>query len=415
MSQPYLQIDRISKAFPGVQALAEVSLDVNKGDIHAVAGENGAGKSTLMKILAGMYPHGTFGGDFRLDGASCHFRAITEAEAAGIVMIPQELAVVNELSIAENMFVNAWPGSLGIVAWSELYGKAHEMMGKLGLDVDPQMPIKKLGAAKKQLVLIAKALLKNVKLLILDEPTSSLSDAEREILFDHLRKLKEHGVTSLYISHKLDEIIAISDRVTVLRDGRLVDTRNTKEITPAEIVRRMVGRPITQMYPREQRVPGDLALRVESLTLYHPDLRDMRVVDRASLSVRAREIVGIYGLMGSGRTELMQGMFGAWAGKSELETYEIDGRPVKISSPRQAMNYGIGFLTEDRKRSGIIEGKDLKTNITVTCLKKVSHGQILDHRRERILAEELVRVLKVRTPSVDANIGNLSGATSRKF
>ena len=410
----YLQVEGISKSFPGVQALQEVTFRVQEGDIHAIAGENGAGKSTLMKILAGIYAQGTYDGKFLLEGKECRFRSSLDAEAAGIAMIPQELAVVNELSVAENMFLNAWPTRFGCVEWPKLYHNAKAMISKLKLDVDPETPIKKLSAAKKQLVLIGKAISKNVRVLILDEPTSSLSESEGEILFERLKELKAHGVTALYISHKLEEIKAISDAVTVLRDGKLVETRKTDDVTSHDVVRLMVGRPITQMYPREERSPGPVALEVDELTLYHPDVKTTKVIDNVSLSLRSGEIVGLYGLMGAGRTELMQALYGAWPGSWTAKKFQIGERSVKPTKPKQAMSYGLGMLTEDRKRSGIIPGKDLAVNITVTCLEKVSRAQILNHTQERILAEKLVQDLKVRAASVAVNIETLSGGNQQK-
>jgi D-xylose transport system ATP-binding protein len=410
----YLNLSGISKSFPGVQALDGVSFAVQRGHVHAIVGENGAGKSTLMKILAGVYSEGSFAGEFSIEGKACHFKTSLEAEAAGIVMIPQELAVVSELSVAENMFLNAWPTSWGTISWPRLYQRAKEMIEKLRIDVDPLVPIKKLGAAKQQLVLIAKALSKNVKLLILDEPTSSLSESEQEILFDRLRQLRAHGITSLYISHKLEEVLKISDRVTVLRDGKLVGTWNTADLTREEIIRLMVGRSITQMYPRELRSAGSIALEVDELTLFHPDLKEIKIVDRASFSVRAGEILGIYGLMGSGRTELMQGIFGAWPGKVECRSLKVGGELVGISSPGQAMRYQLGLLPEDRKRSGIIEGASIAANITVACLERVSTGPVVSQMREHALAEKLVKELNVRTRSVETNIETLSGGNQQK-
>jgi ABC-type sugar transport system ATPase subunit len=410
----YLEVDGISKGFPGVQALQGVSFTVQRGEIHAVAGENGAGKSTLMKVLAGLYAHETYEGKFLLEGKEGRFRSSLDAEAVGIVMIPQELAVVNELSVAENMFLNAWPIRFGRVEWPTLYRNAKAMIRALKLDVDPETPIKKLSAAEKQLVLIGKAISKNVRLLILDEPTSSLSESEREILFVRLKELKAKGVTALYISHKLEEIMAISDAVTVLRDGKLVETRRTANLTPQEIVRLMVGRPITQMYPREERSPGQIALEVEELTLYHPDLKTTKVIDNASFSLRSGEIVGLYGLMGSGRTELMAALYGAWPGAWTAKKFQISEKPLKPAEPKHAMSHGLGMLTEDRKQSGIIPGKDLTVNITVTCLEKVSRAQILNRTQERVLSEKLVRDLKIRAASVAVNIETLSGGNQQK-
>ena len=414
MSTAFLQAANISKSFSGVQALQGVHLGAARGEIHAVMGENGAGKSTLMKILCGIYPAGDYEGEVTLDGSPVRFANVREAEAAGIVMIPQELAVVGELTVAENMFLNAWPARRGVVDWSQLYDDARQTIARLGIHVPFDAPMRSLSAAQQQMVLIAKALSKDVRVLVLDEPTSSLSAAETEILFDRLRHLRDSGITALYISHKIEEVKDISDTVTVLRDGRYVGTEPTDSLTPSEIVTMMVGRTISQMYPREERTPGTARLSVRKLTLYDPADSQKRVVDGADIDAHEGEIVGIYGLMGSGRTELLTGLFGAWDGHFDVEQFEVGGRRVRPRSPRAMMAHGVGFLTEDRKRNGMIPGHSVAMNMTLASLGKVSFGPVLNQDLERERAESLVSELGVKTPSPDAAIDTLSGGNQQK-
>jgi D-xylose transport system ATP-binding protein len=410
----FLELDHISKFFPGVRALEDVTLSIQKGEIHSIVGENGAGKSTLMKVLAGVYPYGDYEGRILVEDHECQFGSILDAETLGVVMIPQELAIVKELSIAENMFLNVWPGSLGFISWDDLRQQASEMIESLGIDVDPDTPIREVSAAKQQLTLIAKALSKSVRILILDEPTSSLTEAEIDVLFDRLRLLKERGITSIFISHKIEEVMKISDRVTVLRDGQKVATEKQTDLKSEDIVRMMVGRSISQMYPREERTPGEVMLEVRGLTLYDPIVPDSVVVKDASFEVRSGEILGLSGLMGAGRSELLTGIFGAWSGRVEGDIL-IRGQNVTISSPQDAMNYGLGLLTEDRKRFGLIEGKSVRVNITLASLERVSNWWSLinsDDDMER--SEEFVRSLNIRTPSVEALIEYLSGGNQQK-
>ena len=410
----FLQLNHITKVFPGVRALDDVTLSIQQGEIHSIVGENGAGKSTLMKVLAGVYPHGDYQGDVLVEGQVCEFDNIMDAEALGVVMIPQELNVISELSVAENMFLNVWPGSGGLISWDELRQQASEMIDSLGIGVDPDTPIKELSAAKQQLTLIAKALSKNVRILILDEPTSSLTDAEIDILFNRLQLLKSRGITSIFISHKIAEVMRISDRVTVLRDGEKVATENKSDLKSEDIVRMMVGRSISQMYPREERDTGEVMLEVRGMTLYHPEIPDTVVVKDASFEVKAGEIVGLFGLMGAGRTELLAGVFGAWQGRRQGEVF-VRGERASIASPQDAMRHGLGLLTEDRKRLGMVEGKSVRVNITLASLDRVSNWlSVINTDDEIDRSEGFVQELTIRTPSIEALVENLSGGNQQK-
>ncbi|MEQ8964854.1 MAG: sugar ABC transporter ATP-binding protein [Azospirillaceae bacterium] len=413
----FLRVEHVSKSFGGVRALDDVGFEVAAGTVHAVMGENGAGKSTLMKILAAVHPHGSYEGRFLLDGRECRFARVLDAEAAGIVMIPQELAVVSELSVAENMFLNAWPGRRGLIDWEGLHDATRRALDDLGLDVAFDAKMKTLSAAQQQMVLIAKALAKNVRLLVLDEPTSSLSVTESDRLFDRLDRLRARGITALYISHKIDEVMAVADAATVLRDGCFVATRQREDLTAGDLVSLMVGRSIEQMYPRVERTPGAVALSVEGLTTHPPhvpETPDTAVLRDIDLAIRHGEILGLYGLVGAGRTELLTTLFGAWPGPVRFRSYAVDGRPVVPTSPAVMMGHGLGLLTEDRKRSGILPGKDIRSNLTLASLDKVSHGLLTSEALEWRRTEGYVRDLAIKTPSVATAIDDLSGGNQQK-
>jgi ABC-type sugar transport system ATPase subunit len=367
-----------------------------------------------MKILAAVYPHGSYDGALFVEDRECRFSRVLDAEAAGIVMIPQELAVVGELSVAENMFLNAWPGRRGLIDWDELYDRTRRNIERLGIHVPFAAPMKSLSAAQQQMVLIAKALAKEVRILLLDEPTSSLSAAETERLFDRLRHLKAQGITALYISHKIDEVMAIADQVTVLRDGRWVGTRPTAAIDAAELVTLMVGRTISQMYPRVVRRPGRSAMRIRGLDVFDPEAPESRVLSAIDLEVHEGEIVGIYGLIGSGRTELLTALFGAWPGRISYDELTVGGQPADPASPKAMMRHGLGFLTEDRKKSGIVPNQNIQMNITLASLDKIAHGPLLSADLERLRAARYVADLAIKTPSIDTDIDNLSGGNQQK-
>ncbi|WP_345710649.1 ATP-binding cassette domain-containing protein, partial [Kineococcus glutinatus] len=350
MTDNILQMRSITKTFPGVKALSEVSLSVRRGEVHAICGENGAGKSTLMKVLSGVYPHGTYEGEIVFDGEVCRFQGINDSEHAGIAIIHQELALVPYLSIAENLFLgNEIRGRGGLIDWNRANGEAAKLLARVGLDENPTTPIGQLGVGKQQLVEIAKALSKNVKLLILDEPTAALNDTDSAHLLDLLRALRREGMTSIMISHKLNEIEAIADATTIIRDGRSIETMDMRAeaVSQERIIRGMVGRDLDSRYPERESHPGEEVLRIEDWTVGHP-VQDRLVVDGANLTVRAGEVVGIAGLMGAGRTELAMSVFGRSYGRYLRGNLYKRGRQIQARSVREAIRHGIAYATEDR-------------------------------------------------------------------
>src|SRR4051812_41107407 len=345
-----LEMRSITKTFPGVKALENVSLAVSRGEIHAICGENGAGKSTLMKVLSGVYPTGSYDGEIVFDGEPVQFSGIRDSEHIGIVIIHQELALVPYLSIAENIFLgNERRGRSGLIDWNLANAEAAKLLAEVGLDENPVTPVGQLGVGKQQLVEIAKALSKDVRLLILDEPTAALNDSDSEHLLGLLRRLQERGITSIMISHKLNEITAVSDRVTVIRDGKTVETLDTKagEVTQSRIIRGMVGRDLESFYPDRTSNPGEEVLRVEDWTVRHPT-QDRLVVDDANFDVRAGEVIGIAGLMGAGRTELAMSMFGRSYGRDISGRIFMHGKEIKARNVAEAIDKGLAYATEDR-------------------------------------------------------------------
>ncbi|MDQ3799901.1 MAG: ATP-binding cassette domain-containing protein, partial [Acidobacteriota bacterium] len=349
---PILEMRSITKEFPGVKALDGVTFDLYEGEFHALVGENGAGKSTLMKILSGVYPAGTYGGDIVVGGEVKQFKSVREAENAGIAIIFQELSLVKELTVAENIFLGREPSKFGVIDWAELYHRAGKLLRELNLPINPRTPVGNLGIGSQQLVEIAKALSQNAKILVLDEPTAALTEAEVETLFGILRDLKARGTGMIYISHKLGEVFEMSDRITVLRDGRTVGTSETKDLTIEKVIAQMVGREVGDIFPKTDHEFGETVLEIRNLTAYEAETNKV-LVDDISLSVRKGEVLGIAGLMGAGRSELLMAVFGAHLGKATGEVY-VEGRRVSISNPSDAIRNGIGFVTEDRKRFGLI-------------------------------------------------------------
>ena len=312
---PLLEMRNIVKEFPGVRALDGVSFTLEAGEFHSLVGENGAGKSTLMKVLSGVYPHGTYEGDILIDDQIRHFKGIRDSENAGVAIIFQELSLVKELTVGENIFLGKEPSSFGVINWSELYHRTSKLLQELNLDIDPRVPVGNLGIGQQQLVEIAKALSKEAKILVLDEPTAALTESEVETLFNILRDLKARGVGMVYISHKLNEVFEMSDRITVLRDGRTVGTQAASDLTKEKVIELMVGREVGNIFPEPDHELGETVLEVRGLTAYSLDAADKRIVDEISFSVRKGEVLGIAGLMGAGRTELLMSIFGAWPGK----------------------------------------------------------------------------------------------------
>ena len=412
-----LQMLDITKLFPGVKALDHVNIDITQGEIHAVCGENGAGKSTLMNILSGIYPYGSYEGDVILRGESCRFHSIHDSELKGIVIIHQELALVPYLSIGENMFLGNEQGKNGVISWDMTYQKAEEYMRMVGLNENPRTLVRDIGMGKQQLLEIAKALAKDVKLLILDEPTSSLNESDAQKLLNLLIYLKkEKGITSILISHKLGELSYCADRITVLRDGRSIETltRGVDEWSESRIIRGMVGREMTNRYPPRERNIGEVALQVRDWTVYHPQYTAKKVVDNVSITIRRGEVVGMAGLIGAGRTELAMSVFGRAYGEKISGQLFLNGKEIELHSIRQAIRAGFAYITEDRKQNGLVLMNSIKHNITLARTEFISRRGVLDKDQEKGEAENLRSKLGIKAPTVEQLAGNLSGGNQQK-
>jgi len=403
----------IVKEFPGVKALDGVSFTLDAGEFHSLVGENGAGKSTLMKVLSGVYPVGTYEGDILIDDQVRQFRGIRDSENAGVAIIFQELSLVKELTVGENIFLGKEPSQYGVINWSELYHRTTKLLQDLHLDIDPRVPVGNLGIGQQQLVEIAKALSKEAKILVLDEPTAALTESEVETLFNILRKLKSRGVGMVYISHKLNEVFEMSDRVTVLRDGKTVGTHAADGLTKEKIIELMVGREVGDIYPEPDHEFGETVLEIRDLTAYSVDVPGKRLVSDVSFSVRKGEVLGIAGLMGAGRTELLMSIFGAWQGRYTRQII-VNGQKVGIDSPAGAIKHGIGFVTEDRKRFGLILEQTILDNMTLAGLKRISGSFLTSRSRETIAARGPMASLRVKANSPFAITGTLSGGNQQK-
>ncbi|GAA4418411.1 sugar ABC transporter ATP-binding protein [Georgenia halophila] len=416
MSDHILEMRSITKRFPGVTALQDVSLTVRRGEIHAICGENGAGKSTLMKVLSGVYPAGTYEGEILFEGEPVRFGSINDSEARGIVIIHQELALVSHLSIAENIFLGNEQAKSGFIDWHETNARAGDLLQQVGLDENPTTHVGTLGVGKQQLVEIAKALSKDVRLLILDEPTAALNDQDAEHLLGLIRQLRERGVTCIMISHKLAELASIADSTTILRDGATIETleMSSPEANTARMIRGMVGRDIDNLYPEHVSRPGEEVFRVEDWTVMHPTQPGRVVVEGANLSVRAGEIVGIAGLMGAGRTELAMSIFGQAYGRDIKGRVFMHGKEVKTRSVAEAIEHGIAYATEDRKQYGLNLIEDVRRNVASAGLHKLSRGGWVDDNREIAVAEKYRQDLNIKTPSVLSVVGQLSGGNQQK-
>lgn len=415
---PILEMRSITKTFPGVKALQDVTLEVGRGEVHAICGENGAGKSTLMKVLSGVYPHGTYEGDILFEGEPCEFRTIRDSEERGIVIIHQELALSPYLSIAENIFLGNEQQTRGVIDWNKTNAEAASLLARVGLEERPDTKIMDIGVGKQQLVEIAKALSKRVKLLILDEPTAALNDDDSAHLLDLIRSLQGQGITSIIISHKLNEIEAIADSTTIIRDGQTIETldmHGSEPVTEERIIRGMVGRSLDSRFPdRAPSEPGDVVLEIRDWTVHHPVDRARVVVDHANLSVRRGEVVGIAGLMGAGRTELAMSVFGHSYGTNISGALLKDGREIKVHSVEDAIRHGIAYATEDRKRYGLNLIQTIRSNITASALGKVARLGVVDRNEEVRVAEQYRVDLNIKTPTVEAVVGKLSGGNQQK-
>lgn len=410
-----LQIAGVEKQFPGVKALDGIDMQVRRGEIHALTGENGAGKSTLMKILCGLYPHGSYKGKILLNGVECAFRSIHDSEKAGIAIIFQELTLAKHLNVCENIFLGNEIARGGVINWNESYAAADKLLKQVHLHVSADTKVAKLGVGQQQLLEIAKALSKNSKLLILDEPTAALTIQETDILLNLLRRLKNDGVTCIYISHKLNEVLEIADHVTVIRDGKTIVTKPTKELTQEALIQYMVGRELTNIYPQRTVKPTEeTVLEIRNWNVFDDFLKTRQIIHNASFQLRKGEILGIAGLMGAGRTELVSSIFGVYGRNRTTGELYIHNKRVYINSPHDAIENGLGCVTEDRKRNGLLLSKDIRMNISLAHLKSFARGKAIDESREIMEVSAQVKEMGVKTPSIEQLVRNLSGGNQQK-
>lgn len=409
-----LEMRAITKEFPGVKALNQVNLKVADGEIHAICGENGAGKSTLMKVLSGIYPTGSYDGEILYDGQQIDFKNIADSEKLGIITIHQELALVPQLSIAENIFLGNEQAHNGVINWGRTLRATEELLRKVGLSEPPSTRLDSLGVGKQQLVEIAKALSKDVRLLILDEPTAALSEADSQALLDLMQELQRKGVTSIIISHKLNEVRRIADSVTVLRDGMTVSSMTRAEITEERIVRDMVGRDMDSRYPRREADIGVPVFEVADWCVWHPEQAERKVIKEINFTVSSGEVVGIAGVMGAGRTELAMSLFGQSYGRHCRGVVKIHGKEVDVSTVDRAIQAGMAYVTEDRKSLGLVLDENIQRNITLANLAEVSNTGVIVEAEETRVAEKYRAAMNIRTPSVFQTASNLSGGNQQK-
>jgi ABC-type sugar transport system ATPase subunit len=413
MSPTVLQAENITKTFPGVVALNDVSFNLRRGEIHGLCGENGAGKSTLIKLISGIYPYGSYEGDFFVHGQLAKFRSLAEAQSAGIAVIYQELALVNDMTVGENIFLGSEPRTpRGLIDWHKVYHEARVLLRKFNVEIDPSEPVAKLGMGQKQLVEIVKALSKNSNILVLDEPTAALAEHEVLILLDILRDLRSRGIASIYISHKLDEVFAVCGRITVLRDGVSIATRDIKQTDKAEVIKHMVGREISDLFPRHKSKLGPSAFEVENLTVVDPDSGEPVLTD-INFSLRAGEVLGMGGLMGAGRTELLMHLFGAW-GSRLSGSVRLNGRNLGGRKPEEVIREGMVLVSEDRRRYGLILDKTIGFNLSLSSLAKLTKNRFIDQGLEFQKNNHFFQSLRMKAPTMEALVAKLSGGTQQK-
>ena len=413
MTAPLLEMRGISKRFPGVLALDRVSFDLHSGEIHALVGENGAGKSTLMNVLGGVYPHGTYEGEILVGGKPQHFAGVRASEDAGIAVVHQELSLIPEFSIAENIFLGREPRRFGVIHTEDLYSRAQQLLDELHLKLEPHIPVGYLGIGQQHLVEIAKALARNARILVLDEPTAALTDPEAEVLFAILQRLREGGGGMIYISHKLAEVFRLSDRITVLRDGRTVSTDPTAALDTQRMIARMVGREVTEIFPTTRHKPENVVFEARAVTVHDPNVPGKLLVDKVGFNVRRGEVLGIAGLVGAGRSELMMAIFGAHPGRTAGEFF-VAGSHVTINQPSDAIVAGIGFVTEDRKRFGLLLDQTIVDNLTLAALKRLSGPLVTHPDAETAAGQRSMKELHIKARSVFTVAGTLSGGNQQK-
>ena len=416
MSDTILEMKNITKTFPGVIALNNVNLKVKQGEIHALCGENGAGKSTLMKVLSGVYPHGTYSGDILFKENLCEFKDIRQSEHLGIVIIHQELALIPFLSIAENIFLGNERKKNGMVDWNETTRLTKELLEKVGLKESPNTLIANIGVGKQQLVEIAKALSKEVKLLILDEPTAALNEDDSDNLLELIKGLQSDGITSILISHKLNEISKVADSITILRDGATIETLDTKSdnITEDRIIKGMVGRDLVNRYPIREPNIGEVIFEVKNWNAYHHMISDLKVSDNVNINIRKGEVVGIAGLMGAGRTELAMSIFGKSYGRKISGQIFKNGKEIHVNNVNKAIENGLAYVTEDRKAYGLILIDHIKGNMSLANLKRISKNGVINENEEIVHSEALRKKLNIKCSGILQKTGNLSGGNQQK-
>jgi D-xylose transport system ATP-binding protein len=414
MNPVVLEAENIIKKFPGVVALKDISFNLRAGEIHGLCGENGAGKSTLIKLLSGIYPYGSYEGDFFVHGQLAKFRSLADAQKAGIAVIYQELALVNDMTVGENIFLGSEPRTArGLIDWHKVYHDARLLLEKFKVGIDPSEPVAKLGMGQKQLVEIVKALSKNSNILILDEPTAALAEHEVLILLDILRDLRSRGIASIYISHKLDELFAVCDRITVLRDGSSIATLETKQTNKAQIIKHMVGREIRDLFPRRQSKLGASVLEIENLTVADAQTSEPFLSD-IKFSLRVGEVVGIGALMGAGRTELLMHLFGAW-GRRLSGSVRLNGRELSARKPEEIIRRGMVVVSEDLRRYGLILDKTIAFNLSLSSLAKLTKNRLIDQGLEFQKNNHFFQSLRVKAPTLEALVAKLSGGTQQKI
>ena len=413
MSEYILKMMNITKEFSGVHALKGVNLSVEKGEIHALIGENGAGKSTLMKILSGVYPFGTYGGKITINDKEQEFKSINDSENAGIAIIYQELALVKQLNVCENIFLGNEFAKKGIIDWNKSYFEAKKYLKEVRLEINPSTKVVNLGIGQQQLVEIAKAISKKADILILDEPTAALNETETQNLLQIILELKKKGVTCIYISHKLSEIFQIADSITVIRDGETVHTDKAKNLNEDKIISLMVGRQLKERFPIKHHLSGDVIMEVKNWTVNNPEVPDKAIIKDVSFSVKKGEILGIAGLMGSGRTELAMSLFGCY-GIKKSGSIVIEDQEVQIKCPRDAINKGVSYVSEDRKRYGLILMMDIMENSTMSAVEGLAKLSIINSNETIRQTNDYVEKLNIKTPSIAQKTKNLSGGNQQK-
>ncbi len=408
-----LEMQNISKSFGKVTVFKNVNLDLYRGEILALAGENGAGKSTMMNVLGGIYPWGEYEGNIIVEGQVLKFKNAHDSQNAGIEMIHQEISLHPELTVAENIFMGNWESHKGIISWDKIYKDAREYMNKVHLDIHPKTMAYNLSTSQLQLLSIARALAGKPKIVLFDEPTSALTESDVTNLLEIIKELAASGISCIYISHKMDEIFSLADRIAVLRDGNLISVDKKEEITVNQVIENMVGRKLDEMYPKKCIPIGETIMKVEGITVSHPYIKNKNIVENVDFCVSKGEILGFSGLVGSGRSETMNAIYGSLK-KSSGKVF-IDGRELQIKNQRDAIQNGIGLVTEDRKKSGIIAPMSLRENMTIASLKEISRHGIINNNREKNIAQEFYEKLVVKAQGIEDNIMNLSGGNQQKI